>query len=175
MDGSLGEFMRRFVPAVLAAFALSVSGLFLAALVLPGTPALAASVFVETNPSTARAGDEVGVRASCTDNLKAATVVAGPIGKLTVAPRYGFLTTTAKVPTTTRPGDYTVSLTCPDGKTAKSTLHVVAKVEPVRGPATGGGGTAPGRFSPVLIAGGLASVAAGVVLAVFSARRRRFG
>jgi hypothetical protein len=180
MDGSLGELMRRFVPAVPAAFAPSLSvlflaGLFLTALFLPATPALAASVFVETNPSTARPGDEVGVRASCTDNLKAATVTAGPIGKLTVSPRYGFLTTTAKIPAGARPGDYTVSLTCPEGKTAKNTLHVVAKVEPVRGPATGGGGTAPGRYSPALIAGGLSSVAAGLLLAVFGARRRRLG
>jgi multidrug efflux pump subunit AcrB len=170
MDGSLGEFMRRFVPAALAALVVSLCVVF-----LPASPVLAASVFVETNPSTARAGDEVGVRASCTDNLKAATVTAGPIGKVTVSPRYGFLTTTAKVPADTRAGDYTVSLKCPDGKTAKSTLHIVAKVEPVRGPATGGGGTSPGRYAPALIGGGVTAIAAGLFLAVFSGRRRRLG
>jgi hypothetical protein len=162
--------MRRYVPAMLAALALSLSVLFLVA-----TPAAAASVFVETNPSTARAGDEVSVRASCTDNLTAATVTSAPLGKLTVSPRYGFLTATAKVPASTKPGDYQVSLRCPDGKTATSTLHVVAKVEPSRGPATGGGGTAPGRNAPVLIGGGLTAIAAGLVLAVVNLRRRRLG
>jgi len=164
--------MRRFVPATVAAFVLGLAVLFLP---LSGSPAWAASVFVETTPSTARAGDEIGVRASCTDNLKAATVTAAPLGKVTVAPRYGFLTTTAKLPANTRTGDYTVSLTCPDGKKATSTLHVVAKVEPSRGPATGGGGTAPGRSAPALIGGGLTAIVAGVALAIVSLRRRRLG
>ena len=147
----------------------------LAVLFLTGSPASAESVFVETTPSTARAGDEIGVRASCTDNLKSATVTSPPLGKVTVAPRYGFLTTTTKLPANTRIGDYTVSLTCPDGRKATSTLHVVAKVEPSRGPATGGGGTAPGRSSPALIGGGLTAIVAGVALAVVSLRRRRLG
>jgi hypothetical protein len=162
--------MRRYVPAMLAALTLSLSVLFLAS-----TPASAASVFVETNPSTARAGDQVGIRASCTDNLAAATVTSTPLGKLTVSPRYGFLTATVRVPTTTKPGDYQVSLKCPDGKTATSTLHVVAKVVPSRGPATGGGGTAPGRNAPALIGGGLFAIAAGLMLAVVNLRRRRLG
>jgi len=162
--------MRRLVPAVVAAFMLGTAVLF-----LTGSPAAAVGVFVETTPSTARAGDEVGVRASCTENLKPATVVSVPLGKLTVSPRYGFLTTTAKLPTTTRTGDYKIILTCPDGKKASSTLHVVAKVEPSRGPATGGGGTAPGRSAPALIGGGLAAIVAGMVLAVVNLRRRRLG
>jgi hypothetical protein len=162
--------MHRSVPAAVAALALGLSVLFLV-----GTPASAAGVFVETNPSTARAGDEVGVRASCTDNLAAATVTASPIGQVTVSPRYGFLTTTATVAAGTKPGNYQVSLTCPDGKTATNTLHVVAKVEPSRGPATGGGGTAPGRHAPALIGGGLTAIVAGLVLAVVQVRRRRLG
>jgi hypothetical protein len=162
--------MRRYVLAVLAALAVSLFVLFAA-----GTPASAATVFVETNPSTARAGDEIGVRASCTDNLTAATVTAIPFGKVTVQPRYGFLTTTVRIPATTRAGGYKVDLTCPDGKTATNTLHVVARVEPSRGPATGGGGTAPGRNAPVMIGGGLTAIAAGLVLAVVNVRRRRLG
>jgi hypothetical protein len=159
--------MRRYVPAVLAAATLGLSVVFLTA-----TPASAASIFVETNPSTARAGDEIGVRARCSENLKAATVTSAPLGKLTVSPRYGFLTTTTTVPRTTKPGDYLVSLACPDGKIATSILHVVAKVEPSRGPATGGGGTAPGRTAPVFIGGGLAAIVGGLALAVVSRRRR---
>jgi hypothetical protein len=169
--------MRMSVPAALAA-------LVLAPLVLLGpvlfaeVPAAqaAASIFLETNPSTVPAGDEVALRASCDDNLKSATVTSGLFGTVTVAPKFGFLTTTVTVPAGTRPGDYRLDLRCPDGgKTAASTLHVVAKVEPVRGPATGGGGMAPGRQAPVLIGGGLAVFVAGLVLGGLALRRRRLG
>ena len=162
--------MRLSVPAALAALVLGLPVLFVDA-----PAARAAAVFLETNPSTVPAGDEVGLRASCDDNLKAATVSSALFGSVTVAPRYGFLTATVRVGTSTRPGDYRVELRCPDGKTASTTLHVVAKVEPARGPATGGGGTAPGRNAPVLIGGGLAVIAAGLVLGVVSLRRRRVG
>lgn len=166
--------MRTSVPAAVAALALGLPVLFLGA-----TPAQAASIFVETNPSTVRAGDQIGIRASCTDNLKAATVKGGPIGTVSVQPNFGFLTATARIPTTTRAGDYTISLTCPDKPTttvATSTLHVVARVQPSRGPATGGGGTAPGRSAPMLIGGGLTAMVVGLALGVASfLRRRRFG
>jgi hypothetical protein len=153
--------MRTPVPAALAALLLGLPVLFLDA-----APARAASVFVEVNPSTARPGDEVSLRASCTDNLNSATVTGGPFGTVTVQPRFGLLTANTRVPTTTRVGDYRVNLRCPDRKTASAVLHVVAKVEPTRGPATGGGGTAPGRSAPILIGGGL-------ILAASSLRRRR--
>ncbi|WP_067497058.1 hypothetical protein [Actinoplanes sp. TFC3] len=160
--------MRVSVPAAAAAVVLA-----FAAVPLVGSPALAADVFVEANPDTVRAGDDVALRASCDDNLKPATVTSSPLGSLTVSPRYGFLTTTKRVPATTKPGDYPVNLRCEGGETAKSTLHVVAKVEPVRGPATGGGGTAPGASASLLIGGGAATLGAGLVLAVVSMRRRR--
>ncbi|MFI7599033.1 hypothetical protein [Actinoplanes sp. NPDC049681] len=160
--------MRPSVPAACAALALA-----LPVVLLPDSPARAAAVFVETNPSTVRAGDEVGIRASCDDNLTAAKVTAEPLGTVTVSPRYGFLTATARVPAKTDAGDYPVGLRCPDGKVATSTLHVVVRVEPQRGPATGGGGTAPGGSAPMLIGGGSAAVAAGIVLGVAALRRRR--
>lgn len=163
--------MRISVPAAVAAVALG-----LTVLLLGPAPAQAATIFVETNPSTVRAGDEVGIRASCTDNLNAATVTGQPFGTVTVQPRFGFLTATARIPASTKPGDYKISLTCPDRKTATSTLHVVAKVEPSRGPATGGGGTAPGRNAPMLIGGGLTAMVLALALGVSSyLRRRRFG
>jgi hypothetical protein len=162
--------MRTPVPAALTALALAVP-----IVLIDVSPAQAAGVFVEVNPSTVRAGDQIGIRASCDDNLKAATVTADPTGAIVVSPRYGFLTATARVPESTDAGDYEVSLKCPDGKTAKSTLHVVVKVEPVRGPATGGGGTAPGRPAPFLIGGGLVALAAGLALSVVATRRRRLG
>jgi len=162
--------MRVTVRAVLVVLALGLPVLFAGV-----APAYAATVFLEINPSTVRAGDNVGLRASCTDNLQAATVTAGPFGSVTVRPSFGFLTATTQVPATARPGDYRIGLRCPDGKTATATLHVVARVEPSRGPATGGGGTAPGRSAPMLIGGGLAAIAAGLALAFVSLRRRRFG
>jgi hypothetical protein len=162
--------MRSSVPAALAALVLGLPVLFVDA-----PAARAAAVFLETNPSTVPAGDEVGIRASCDDNLKSATVSSALFGSVTVVPRYGFLTATVPVPGSTRPGDYRVELRCPDGKTASTTLHVVAKVEPAQGPATGGGGTASGRNAPLLIGGGLTVIAAGLVLGVVSLRRRRVG
>lgn len=155
--------MRSIAPAL-------VTGLFVA---LSGSsPASAAAVFVEINPSTARPGDEIALRASCDDNLQAATVTGEPIGSVTVSPGFGFLTATVRIPPGTGTGDYPLVLTCPGGADVTATLHVVAKVEPSRGPATGGGGTAPGAAGPVLISGGLTAIVAGLVLGLVSARRR---
>jgi hypothetical protein len=165
--------MRMSVPAALAALVLGLPVLF--SHPEAAHAAAAAAIFVETNPSTVPAGDEVGLRASCDDNLKSATVTSGLFGPVTVAPRFGFLTATTRVPAGTRAGDYRVDLRCPDGKTASSTLHVVAKVAPTRGPATGGGGTAPGRQAPLLLGTGLVVIAAALALGAVSLRRRRLG
>jgi hypothetical protein len=162
--------MRTSVPAALAAFALS-----LATALTGAAPAQAAAVFLEANPDTVRAGDQVGLRASCTDNLVDAVVVGGPIGRVVVRPNVAFLTATVRVPPATEPGDYRLTLTCTDRSTASTVLHVVARVEPTRGPATGGGGTAPGGSAPLMIGGGLTAIAAGLVLALISVRRRRLG
>jgi hypothetical protein len=167
--------VRTSIPAATAALVLGGIGWSVAALSVDAAAAQAAAIFVETNPSTVPAGDEVGLRASCDDNLKAATVTSGLFGTVTVSPEFGFLTATARVPSAAKPGDYQVDLHCPDGKTAAATMHVVAKVEPARGPATGGGGTAPGRHAPALIGGGLAVMGAGLAFGVVTLRRRRFG
>jgi hypothetical protein len=135
----------------------------------------AAAVFVELNPSTVRAGEQVTLRASCDDNLKAATVVADPIGSVAVEPEFGFLTATAKVPAGQPAGEYRVTLRCPDGETASTSMHVLAKVDPSRGPATGGGGTAPERTVSWLVGGGLVAMLAGAGLGLASVRRRRLG
>jgi hypothetical protein len=161
--------MRLSVPAALAALVLGLP------ILIDAAPASAAAVFLEINPSTVPAGDEVGLRASCDDNLKSATVSSTVFGSVTVTPQFGFLTATKRISSTIRPGDYRVELLCPDAKTASATLHVVAKVEPARGPATGGGGTATDRYAPAMITGGLLVFAAGGVLGVLSLRRRRFG
>jgi hypothetical protein len=162
--------MRTSVPAALAALALGLTTASAGA-----APAHAAAVFLEANPDTVRAGDQVGIRASCTDNLKDAVVTGDPVGRVTVRPNVAFLTATTRVPSTTDPGDYRLTLTCPDKSSASTVLHVVARVEPTRGPATGGGGTAPGGSAGLMIGGGLTAIAAGLALAVVSARRRRLG
>lgn len=161
--------MRRSVPALIAL------GAALGLVTMGAAPATAAAVFVETNPSTVRAGDEIGVRASCTDNLAAAVVSSPAFGTVQVRPSFGFLTATTRVPANIRPGDYRVSLACPDQQKATGTLHVVARVEPTRGPATGGGGTAGGGSASLMIGGGAGAIAAGLALAFVSARRRRLG
>lgn len=162
---------RSIVAAAVAALSFAAP-----AALLPAAPARAAAIFVESNPSTVPAGDEVGLRASCDDNLKAAVVNGDPIGSVTVSPRFGFLTATVRVPSDTRPGDFTLRLRCPDGATATTTLYVVARDRPTRGPATGGGGTAGGGgAAPALIGGGLAAVAGGLLLGVLAVRRRRLG
>jgi hypothetical protein len=163
--------MRPSVPAALAALVLGFPVLF-----LPAPPAQArAAIYLEINPSTVPAGDEVGLRASCDDNLKSATVSSGLFGSVTVTPQYGLLQATVRVPSNTKPGDYRIDLRCPDGKTATATLHVVAKVEPAQGPATGGGGTAPERFAPALIGTGLVIFVGGAILGMLTLRRRRLG
>ncbi len=167
--------MRLPVPAALATLFLGLSVLFVPVLVADPAAAARAAIFLELSPSTVPVGDDVGLRASCDDNLKAATVTSGLFGTVTVAPRYGFLTATARVPSSTRPGDYTVDLNCPDGKTASATVHVVAKVQPARGPATGGGGMAPGRNAPLLIGSGLTVIAVAIGLGALALRRRRLG
>jgi hypothetical protein len=163
--------MRTSVPAALAALVLGLPVPFLQA---PAAQA-AATVYLEINPSTVPAGDEVGLRASCDDNLKSATVSSGLFGSVTVTPQFGLLQATVRIPSGTKPGDYRIDLRCPDGKAATATLHVVAKVEPARGPATGGGGTAPERYAPALIGTGLVIFVAGAALGVLALRRRRFG
>jgi hypothetical protein len=130
---------------------------------------------VESTTTTVPVGQQVGLRGSCTDNLKPATVSAEPFG--TVAMRFdgGFLTATATVAEGTPPGKYDITLNCTDGPDPTNKLNVVAGAEPTRGPATGGGGMAPGGSAPMLVGGGLAAIAAGLVLALVSLRRRRAG
>lgn len=160
---------RRSGRTAAALLALAVAG---TPALLADTPARAAAVFVETNPSTVAAGEEIGVRASCQENLQAATVRSDAFGTVTVRPQYGFLTATVTVPRRAAAASYRVRLTCPDGDTATNTLHVVARNRPARGPATGFGGSAGGGWGAPLIGVGLVAIVAGAVLSVRTARRR---
>ncbi|GAB3803485.1 hypothetical protein [Micromonospora zhanjiangensis] len=128
---------------------------------------------MQVNPSTVQAGFLAGIRASCVDNSKPATVESTAFGRVTAQPQDGVLTAAALVPEDTKPGTYRVKLSCPDGKSAATNLVVVAAGRPTRGPATGFGGTAgqgpPGGW---LVTGGIAATVAGLLLALVALRRR---
>lgn len=151
-----------------------------AALALPAAPAAAAAqeeVFVEVNPSTIQAGFQVGIRASCGDDLNPATVRSDAFRELTLTPRPGsrMLAGSATVPSSTRPGQYRVNLRCVDGATATAELFVLNMAQPTRGPKTGGGGTAGaglGQVGILLAGAGAAALAGGMLLLGY---RRRTG
>ena len=144
-----------------------------AAVLVAAAPAHAAEIFVEVNPSTVQAGNQVGIRASCPDNNATAIVRSDAFGQINVAPQYGFLTATVRVPADRQAKTYVVRLTCSDATTATVNLHVVAKTQPTQGPATGFGGTAGGGTGTLLVGGGLVAILAGAALGLFTLRRRR--
>ncbi|GIF76553.1 hypothetical protein [Asanoa siamensis] len=164
--------------------------------VLTGAPALAApaptptptvdavpeGVFVEVNPSTAEAGQIVGIRASCTEadddppgDTEAAIVESTAFGEVTVQPQFGHLTGAVTIPAETRARSYRVVLDCPGLFTgsADTTINVLNDVRPSRGPATGFGGTAGDDNSTLVLTGGAVALTAGLVLGVLNLRRRR--
>jgi hypothetical protein len=162
--------------------------------VLTGAPALAAptptptadavpeGLFVEVNPSTAEAGQIVGIRASCTEaddeppeDTEEATVESTAFGEVTVKPQFGHLTGAVTIPADTRARSYRVVLDCPGLFTgsADTTVNVLNGNRPSRGPATGFGGTAGDDNSTMVLTGGVVALTAGLALAVLTLRRRR--
>lgn len=138
--------------------------------------------FVEVNPSTVEAGYIVGLRASCTaadddppEDTEPAIVESSAFGEVTVKPQFGYLTGAVTIPADTRARSYRVVLDCPGlfSGTASTTLNVVTGNRPSRGPATGFGGTAGDDNSSLVLGGGVLTLAAGLVLAVLTVRRRR--
>jgi hypothetical protein len=89
-----------------------------------------------------------------------------------VRPDNGFLTGAVTIPGGKAPGAYGVNLTCQNGNTATTTLNVVNMAKPSQGPAAGGGGTASGEISPLILAGGLATIAIGAAIGLLGMRRR---
>jgi hypothetical protein len=140
-------------------------------------PAYASNTFVEVTPNTAQPGTRVNVRANCDDsNNRQATVESDAFGRLMLRPDNGFLTGSVTIPGNKPPGTYNVNLSCPNGRTATTTLNVVNMSKPTQGPATGGGGMAGSGFGgPLLLIGGLAIVAAGAGLWLAGSRRGRVG
>jgi hypothetical protein len=105
--------------------------------------------------------------------MNPATVTSGAFGQVTLTPQNGFLAGAATIPSNTRARAYSVRLKCPNGSFATTTLNVVGMQRPTRGPATGGGGTAPSDTGPLVLAGGLATLAVGAGVGVMALRRRR--
>ncbi|MEV0730211.1 hypothetical protein AB0M79_17350 [Polymorphospora sp. NPDC051019] len=162
---------RRAVLSGVAAAALLLPPVLL---LTPPAPAWAADVYVELNPSTVEAGYLVGIRASCRENTEPATVESDAFAdKVTVEPQLDLLTAAATVPEDRSARPYRVKLTCPDGRVATAVLNVVQPGRPSEGPATGFGGTAGDNPGSLLLGAGLATVAAGVALGVFTSRRQR--
>jgi hypothetical protein len=164
---------RSRVSAVLTRAAAATLALTAATVLLAPAPARAADVFVEVNPSTVEAGNQVGIRASCPDNKVKATVRSGAFGSVEAAPQFGFLTATVRISRTRSAATYTVRLVCADGSEATTRLYVVNRSRPTKGPATGFGGTADEGHGTLLIGGGLAALAVGLGLGVLTLRRRR--
>jgi hypothetical protein len=153
----------------------AVAALLLAALAtgVAGTPASAASgVFVRVSPSTVPVGKADGITGSCGEGVNEATVSSDAFDtKVTLHPENGVLSSTVVVRQTASPQGYTVTLTCPSGDTATTTLWVVADTTPSAGPATGGGGSA--QRGGTLVAAGLAVLLCGGVVGIAAMRRRR--
>jgi hypothetical protein len=165
--------MRTLLARLAAGGAALVAGA--AMLLLGPAPARADTVFIEVNPSTILAGNQVTLRASCGANVDSARATSLAFGTVTLTGENGFLIGTATIPIDKRPSTYIVRLTCASGSTATTKLWVIsASSTPTRGPNTGGGYLAHrGGGGIALLAGGLAAVAAGGALAVWTVRRRR--
>jgi hypothetical protein len=112
-----------------------------------GEPAHAAGAWVEVTPSPVAAGSTVSVRATCVNDTSSAKVASTAFGTVTVRSSAGsVLAAQVRVPSKTREGTYQVTLTCPNGSTASTTVLVLSSSQPdmSTGPHTGGGFLATG-------------------------------
>lgn len=139
----------------------------------PASAQRKADTYLELNPSTVQAGYLVGIRASCDDNTKPATVESEAFGEVKVYPQFDVLTAAVTVPADKDPRRYNVRLTCDGGESATARLNVLAGGRPSQGPATGFGGMAGDGRDGLLVGGGLAAIAVGALLGVYTLRRRR--
>jgi hypothetical protein len=139
-----------------------------------GTPVgMKLAVYVELNPATVQAGYLVGIRASCDDNTKPATVESDAFGEVTVYPQFDVLTAAVTVPADKDPRRYNVRLSCDGGESATARLNVLSSGRPSEGPATGFGGMADDGSGDLLVGGGVVAIAVGALLGVYTLRRRR--
>jgi hypothetical protein len=136
----------------------------------------AGNASIDVTPNTAEPGTRVNLRADCGDgNNRQASAQSDAFGRVVLRPDNGALTGAVSIPGNKPPGTYQVTLTCQNGNTGNTSLVVVNMTKPSQGPATGGGGTAGGMAGPLVIAGGAAIVAIGVLYLTAGARRRGAG
>ena len=101
-----------------------------------------AAAWIEVSPGSVPAGARVAIRASCVDNSVPASANAPFVGTVTLQPTAAYLQTELQVPPTTQAGKYTITLNCPNGSKATTSLTVTNEPptpQPVVGPHTGGG------------------------------------
>ncbi|MFC0527045.1 hypothetical protein [Phytohabitans kaempferiae] len=132
-----------------------------------------AATYVELNPETVQAGYLVGIRASCDDNTKPATVESGAFGEVRVYPQFDVLTAAVTVPAERDARRYEVRLSCEGGGSATARLNVLPGGRPSEGPATGFGGMAGDGSGGLLVGGGVVAIAVGALLGAYTLRRRR--
>jgi hypothetical protein len=132
-----------------------------------------AAVYVELNPATVQAGYLVGIRASCDDNTKPATVESEAFGEVKVYPQFDVLTAAVTVPADKDARRYSVRLSCDGGESATARLNVLDGGRPSEGPATGFGGMAGDGSGDLLVGGGVVAIVVGALLGVYTLRRRR--
>lgn len=153
--------------------AIAAAAAVVAVVLSTAAPARAAAVYVELNPATVQAGYLVGIRASCDDNTKPATVRSEAFGEVEVYPQYDVLTAAVTVPADKDARRYSVRLTCDGGERANAQLNVLAGGRPSAGPQTGFGGMADSGSRGLLVGGGMVAIAVAAVLGVHTLRRRR--
>lgn len=139
----------------------------------------AKAIAVYVSPSTATPGTQLRITAFCGSgqSASASSDLPGMPG-VNLTPGYGGVSGVTEVPWDTRTGKYTITVVCGNADNGNTTLWVVDKGVPSKGPHTGGGGTAAGNDSGVQ--GGTITVVGGVVamtagLGLLLVRRRRTG
>jgi hypothetical protein len=161
-----------------ALLAVAAGAFAVVAVLLPATPASAATILLIT-PSTIEAGFAITVSATCGDNVNPAVVTSTVFGTVTLVPDRGKLHASITVPANTRPGTYNVDLSCASGQTSTSNFAVVHRAVPANtlnptfGPATGGGEMAASTGARIAIFGGLGAVVVGIAVWIVSSVRRR--
>ncbi|GAA1802002.1 hypothetical protein GCM10009682_24870 [Luedemannella flava] len=171
------------IPVLLRGLA----GVAAAALMIlgPAAPAYASGVWIQVTPSTVNAGYQAKIKASCEGNTNDAQVHSKAFGTVVVKPENGTLTATVTVPESLTEGGYDVTLTCPTGSTATTTVWVLNHDESAEeegaytpsgsGPHTGGGflaGAGDSAAARAWLAVGAGALVAGVAFGVHALRRR---
>jgi hypothetical protein len=159
----VGRWLRRVLATVITALAISVCV----------TTAASAATIVTVSPTTVNAGMQVSIHAMCDDLSKPAFVNSAAFGAVTLVPNTGALSAQVTVPSTTRSGKYSVTLSCSNGHNASTSLQVVGRggatttppsPNPTVGPQTGGGEMAANMGGKLLFYGGILAVVVGLAL-----------